>query len=237
MSFKELKDKLVDLLSKDMVEDLIHLGRQWTKEDSISQRDLVQISGRYYRLRRNRRLSLITYENFSQEMNQISAALDLWMHDLTADDISTELVYPFPTLVISNNDGLSGFFDRTGLKGFVIEKREKFQQKDLEKYCLIIFDNDNLPPCTDPNMLIEKGHKKQVEIMGDYLEKGKEFIKSDKKGENLVVFLHYGDENYLVSEYRKYIHAANSIYSLYARIMEVLEFLRIDTPANYVKKD
>jgi hypothetical protein len=86
-------------------------------------------------------------------------------------------------------------------------------------YKLLVFDNTDLPFCNSITMLANMSEKALIEqrvaLMGEFLAQSKRPL------------VHWGDILYWLQDkkIREYVQAANSKFTLYARMREVLDFM------------
>jgi|GEM_PF-2027646 len=105
-------------------------------------------------------------------------------------------------------------------------------------YHLLVLDNRALPDLPIIGRT-EKGEmitNEVVKLAGDdnlLLRNHFQWMK-DTLSETSKYAVHLGEQNFLVNKYREKMHAANSKFALYARIREVLDYMR-DTQKSILK--
>lgn len=113
-------------------------------------------------------------------------------------------------------------------QGLLIRDLKKYQLGKIEihpegekfdpnkEYDMTIFDNRHLSPNFYPSEKdLKEAEQQRVQLMQDCINKGNLFL------------LHLGEKLDWIRDHRERVQGANSMFSLYARIKEALEYLEI----------
>lgn len=228
MELTEFKKKFEKHLSQGEMEEALELGLTWVKEATLRE-ELILNSSRYNGYSRDKRLGLVNYDNLNVTRNQIDKSLIEMVRHLEARHLSSIPLEVAHRILVVNSwmeekPNLSDFLKRVGLINLVTTfdgGNSPVIPPTNEYFNLILFDNRGLGKL-DHGSDLDKEKEDRVKLIEDYCE-----LKEENAAFANTYFLHYGEECYFVKNNREYFHAANSLFSLYHRIMEVLEFSRI----------
>lgn len=227
MKLEEFKSKFEEYISQDELEKALDLGFMWIREGK-KRTELILNRSRYSSYSRDKNLGIRTYEDLKITRNQIGNSLIEMVKYLEAEDLS-----PIPwkvahrILVIKSwdeeNPSLSDFLKRVDLLNLVTfdDGISPIIPPKNEYFNLVLFDNRDLGKLDHGSGLDEK-KESRIDLIENYCE-----LKENDAAFANTYFLHYGEECYFVKDNREFFHAANSLFSLYYRILEVLEFSRI----------
>lgn len=241
MTLTDFKQQFINALSisdKTQINALLTIGRNSIKNPELNKQWFIQTINYNQASRDYYNLGIISRSDFKLDTNQANFAFTKIIENLAKDDwvfnfaktnnLPKILILCYNT--ITKNE-IQDFVQRTGMKNTTAEVSvDKTVNFEHRKYSLIIFDNRFIQKSTSNatikthNASDEKVARQRIRQMRAYLDARK------SKDLPQTYFLHFGEELYLLNkerEYRQYIHAANSFFSLYARIIEVLEFIKI----------
>lgn len=186
--------------------------------EGIETHDLVMQKSQYNRLEDQEMMGVISREHYTVELNKIRRNLLSFIENYLPNTnlMPTNLIMN-PILVISQNEEkiaeTAQFFNR--LNFGQVEVLHTDTVPNTEKYDLIIFDNRHLPFMQKVEQMPDNEIvRKRIDLMKRYIEQSHNFL------------LHWGETLFLVNDYRDRIGAANSKFTIYARIRELLDFMR-----------
>lgn len=222
---KELKNQ-ISLHQLDSVLASLKLNLNSSKENQF-----IKLSSNFTALQINK-LEL-SYREYRIEANRIIKVLLAFIDALEAQDIFSEPdvidntrppKIENPILLVGNevnstSDLLKHLEDLHFQQIIVYEEQKNVL---LEKYDLVILDNRHLVSCLRPQQLNELTKNQQQDIQ-QRIRLMENFIK-DGDSKFLV---HLGNMLYWINNHREKVQAANSLFSLYTRTKEVLEFLKM----------
>lgn len=226
MRLDELKDKVSQAVLKAELIDAVNLLLCWLKDDFYLQ-EARSLSSRYHQNERDwKSFSNIPAENYHTETGRIRTGIEGLVSRLNESDVSPHPRRVFEILVIPKPEDADGIsvtthLEKFGLTGVEVQHRVTFDPED-RRFQLILFDNVFMGKIeSDFDASRDKCVESRMNLMKDYLSARKDGRLPD------TYFIYYGSECFLVSNNREYFHAANSIFSLYARVVEMLEFIKI----------
>lgn len=173
-------------------------------------------------------------KNFAEDLRHLSLKHTENLEGAIAEKgLENRVLREKKILVICHDSGgvdwIKGFFDGLGFKNLEIEVRTKYEE--VENYDLVIFNNlgveaqkpreyeslkDEEKKEWDEKLVLDKT---KLTLMKSYLENQKE-----NKGNSTLLFIHFGGNVQFLYNYSEIASYANSKYSLYSRIMELLVF-------------
>lgn len=223
---KNIKQQLEALYAEAEFQKLFESLNYYLLDESEGKQELLHLNFRFNEIKRKVLGGTITLQDELMVKNQIGVGLLEIIKNLTenttastsrTNSASTEMSEaigskPFDEkfLVVSQSeksrDELHFYFSHLGLKNF--DCKILSQKEPADEYLFIVFDafeikNPNNAPRVDDNYL---------SILSSYLADGQ-----------LVVY--YGKTWDRLDEYRNQVHAANSRFSLYHRVMEMKEVI------------
>jgi len=211
-----LKIKVQGLISDNKHIEVIALLWKEIKRDSPSFNTLTLISGRFRGAKTDYMHGTIDYETNKRDISSVSAALlelsgSLNIKDLAevdSDKISTRLMLITPT--DESEVEMRLFFPFEYFRAVEIAGDDDRYQSIIDDEDLIIFDNF--------------AHQR-VEV-GEPIRK-RQFEKLDWVLKNTACFIiWFGDYGEIVKLHNDRIYAANFRFALYARIREMLDFIK-----------
>lgn len=226
MHIQSFKEKLQDLLAENRLALVLRTLKKEIKLDSDLYSEFIQVKYRYNSIQDDLRAGVVTYENSKIQEAQIVSSISRFIQKLTTDDLkeltkTSENGIENPILIIATPDKikeLTDFFRKLQFANFTVTGTLP-NKEFLLGFDLIIFDNTDL-----------KSSFKEIDLE-KFQPTEKNKIK-ERETQMLQVIqdtprflLHFGEHSYIVSNHRDRIHAANSLFALYARTKEVLDFI------------
>lgn len=226
MNLDELKNEARSLIGRDEMPEALELLMKWLDETSELYDAIITIKSRSNRIEKGLMLGSISYEKAEPTLSEISFRLLQFVKQLHKSDLKTGIKsgtshakIEDKIIFISNTTdeeiikGYNRFFSRLKFNNVEVVFLDEYRQ--FEGVEVIIFDNTDLAYCPKPEMANE-AIRNRVSLMEEFMKKNEELF-----------FIHYGEVLYWLNdkEIRKRFHPANSRFSLYARVKEMLDFL------------
>ena len=218
-TLEQLQLDLKDLLT-DNIQSCIKELKRLLSPKSMAYDDLILVQTRYNELSKKEHQAIIHEENVKIDKNQIITALLAFINRLTNEDLKVEAfqAHSIETiiLVVTNDEAMMRkFFSTYFFKNVHFTTSNTI---DLPDACeLIVFDNKIM----GGDLYNEKDEINLSEEVQQHLGLLRTYL-----SQTSLNIVYYGNNLDLVTKYRDRIHAANSQFALYARIKEMIEFMR-----------
>jgi len=234
MELKTLKEELQDLIGGNKVKAAFSFLKQELNRDGDKYDMFVTISRSYEEIIEQKMTYIIDYNTSNVEMNRISKSLLSFIKTIKKSDINTiEKLNTTSTdtfihkqvenqiLIFTEYEKpeVQDFFNQLNFTNVQIKTADNLDNINFNEFDLIIFDNRDLPICREESDIEKLNNEKQKSII-QRVEQMKYVINNSSK-----FIIHYGHNLYWINHNRKRVQAANSQFSLYARIIEVLGFI------------
>jgi hypothetical protein len=225
----DFKQRIRDLITEDRTQQALKLLRSALKDESNFLSVLVLFTAEYNRIADRRLLDIAKLEDTEREFNSLNYRLLQFIEKLTDEDIKGKLepqssgwtnkilVFTFSE---KSREEMLAFFRPLNFENVSIETVESYDPKWNNTADLTIWDNQDLPICTkedDMDRLKERERAVILRRLPFLIECLKEFPSPH--------FIHFGQSFFLVNDNRNCVNAANSFYSLFARIRETLDYI------------
>lgn len=168
--------------------------------------------------------NIIDWEKYQEEMSALKDQLDGLINQLNLGGKVGEIPkqgIEFPILVIANKKEdkakLEDYFVKVSIRGAVVETWS--EDLEFDGYEIVVFDNTDL---MGEKAAEQDGHadKERVARNSRVTNMNKCLKKSD------AYLFHYGNQLLWIEKHRDRVHAANSKFALYNRIVEMISFIR-----------
>lgn len=222
-----LQNKIADNKSRQVIIELKGL----LTNDSGHKKTLMLMSSKYNRISDLLIGDLERRSDLEIEFNKINdGLLDLISRLEEEDFIPNPKLNSYginnPLLIhcfdLNQKGELEAFFNQFDFKSVNIELVENYNEAWNETTDLTIWDNRDLPPCPSKEFLEGKNLKESERSL---ILKRLSFLETCLEKKPSPHFIHFGEQFFFVNEHRNCVNAANSFYSLYARIQETLAFI------------
>ncbi len=227
MELDLLKAELQDLFEENKIKSCFYLLKARLKRVSERYDTFIKIKRRFNALLDQKIHDTIDFHSRNIETNKIGESLlylieTLEEIDLATEQQSTHTEIANPIAVFTAQDTIeevTEFFNLLNFKKVSVFRTEDFSDTKYDEFDLIVFDNKDLPPCFSKKSLAELDLETKEQIL-NRVKKMNDVINDSAK-----VIIHYGEQLYWINAHRDRVQAANSKFSLYARIKEVIEFI------------
>ncbi len=222
-----LRNKIADNKSRQVIKDL----RDLLTNDSGHKKTLMLLSSKYNRISDLLIGDLERRSDLETEFNKINDGLWDLISRLENEDFipnpklnSYGIINPLLILCFDVNQKgeLEAFFNQFDFQSIRIELAENYNEAWNETADLTIWDNRDLPPCPSKEFLESKNLKESERSL---ILKRLSFLDTCLDKKPSPHFIHFGEQFFFVNEHRNCVNAANSFFSLYARIRETLDFI------------
>lgn len=226
MEILELKEKLQDQLSGNELRKVLDTLKEILKSGTDTHNNFILLRRRFNDMMDKRQTNTISFDNEQIESNKIAIALLdciqlLEQKDLKSTSVSGHKDINAPLLVLTDKEYLQSITDLFKSLRLTNTSVLSFNEDNIqyEGYDLIIFNNTDLPFCPSADALnkMELTLKQKIDnrtaLMKHVLDNTPRFL------------IHFGDLLFWLNNHRDRIHAANSKFSLYARIKEMLDYI------------
>ncbi|WNJ17570.1 hypothetical protein [Pontibacter sp. G13] len=219
MKVENFKRELQDLFEKKGAKPVLSRLKDGLDRNSKIYYQFLFISNDYNTFNDEIHLGTVSHETANVYRSKIYKAILHLIESLGQADLNENYVPSYqeitnPILVLTSNKNrfnyLKEIFQRMNLVELTVQTFEDVG--DTQRYDVIILDNQHMPECRNPSDL-DAAYKPQIEKMD-------ELIQTTNK-----MFIYWGEQLFWVRQHRARVHAANSIFALYARIMEMLNYL------------
>ena len=221
-------DQLIQQIKKDLEnEDLkIIFARlkNAIKQNSSSEKQYLILKSRYNSHTKHFMNGTIAYTDYQLEMNRLVDTILDFIEQVSSQDIVSgssislpHITNPILVVCFSREDAdiMQAFFALLDFENVSVHLDQEIDQLNLTDYELVVFDNHRLPNANNPQL-----NKTQIKELDQRSDLMKKYLDQN----NDYSMIHYGEYLPFVSEHRERVHAANSRFTLYARVKEVLEF-------------
>lgn len=230
MTLDHTKKKLNKDLSKSRIGIVLKTLEKILKEDSPLVSQTILISARFSTNKRSYHSGEKPLSVYEEEEQHIVEAL----HDTVSELEEASLIHNYslelggidnPILVVcfdeEKKNEMIRFFSPLIVTNVTIEKVDKYSDSWNKKYDITIWDNSDLPKCPD-----EENTSDLREWEMELLSNRELFLKECLDKNPSPHFIHLGEPYYFVQDNRHRVYAANSEYSLFARIQEMIAYIR-----------
>ena len=212
---RELRDNIAEGRVGDGMQKLskwLHPGREKSDE-------LVHLMGQYATLKIDRRKNIVYQEAYEVSLNKIHNSFLEIVNELREDHISEEAVFQTAIheriLVISNNEAgekeMARFFKPLYFSKVEYDSSNQLlPAATLKRFDIVLFNY----------MFRDQADTKFYHLLEDYLR------------ERTCNILYFGKKKFRILEDDQYqfrLYAANYVFSLYARIREMIDYRRYHT--------
>ena len=225
MLLEELKMNIGKLVAKNNEKQAcVHLKKE-ISYDSSKYVEFTLLLSRYNTCYTDRYAGFKNYKKVRRELRVINNDLlhfveTLEQLDLDSNDIVGYKEVKNPILVLTINErveDLHTFFMQLNFVNVIVKPIG--WEINIDRFDLIVFDNQDLGICKDEKDLSVLSEEKQTLIKGR-IQRMDNVVKNSNK-----FIIHFGGMFYWVGKNRKRVHAANSQFSLYARTKELVDFI------------
>lgn len=218
MELNTLKQAAKRALSQDLLGAFDLLRKHLEKQVEVYESYLL-ILGRFHRLKKDQINGILSYEKYEQRVATISRDLMTLIDLLTEADMALHSNsyqrIQNPILVIcrdqSDRQDMVDFFARLEVQAVEIRVIEAYEA--LPKYDLLIFANHSLGTMKEGRVSYSVEDHKRFALMERYLSEPHSYG------------IHYGGFWPNRNAFLEQAHAANSRFSLYGRIKEMIDYL------------
>lgn len=227
MNLSQLKSQTETLITENQLQDALLLLKQYldTKGGRLKS-GIIQLSRQYNDLMDEKIAQTISRSEYTLEMNKLSQSIMMFLNKIEEVHLKKSMTSSHqkianPLLLIAHDDKsgkdlqellLDLNFTNVTVVGLTFTK----ENINLKDYHLIIFDNTDLPSPPRGGRLTEEEQSfinMRTDVMNYVINNSPKFI------------VHYGNFLHWIDAHRNRAQAANSQFTLYARIKEVLEFM------------
>lgn len=220
MDAEALKNQVNQFIEEDNLDDAFTILKENISQSSDLYDELLMLLNRNARLMKQGRKGTLSYVDLDLLNNNLINDVSSFLKELD-DSHLTIIPNKFPTkkiedkiLVFAPDENykldLEEYFKRLNFTNIHINLYEN--DIDPSDFVLIVFDNRDLPFSRG----LDEQQEKMIRARTDFMEK---CLRVNPFG------LHFGHFLSWVSSNREYVNAANSSFTLFARIKEMLEFL------------
>ncbi len=227
MTPQELLAQIQEDLESKTLKHIFARLKEAMKAESEYYDQYILMRGRFNEANESMNTGVLSFPDYQVQVSQIKSAVLSFARKLEAKDLKGEAkevkldMIPDPVLVVCSSEEsqkeMRTFFE---LLDFADVKLVQGEAGLGEKaYDLVVFDNRDLPTGRDLSAGDQARLQTRTALMQKYLDVGKEYL------------VHFGEFLPFVSQNRGQVQAANSKFTLYARIKELLDFrrrLRVD---------
>lgn len=229
MQILKLQDQLREDIASNKMGQAIKQLRAAIKKDSHYLYTLITLSAEYNRIADRTLINLADHADADRELNSITHRLLQLIEKLSEDDIQSDIqvketgwLNPILLLAFSAEakSEIEAFFRPLDFRKVRFELAEAYRPEWNQTADLTIWDNRDLPYCPRREDM-ERLKERERTIIFRRLP----ILEACLAEMPSPHFIHFGEPFFLVNEYRQCVNAANSFYSLYARIRETLDFI------------
>ena len=225
----ELNGKLEEAISKAQIKKAIELFKVYVKGESPHREVVIMLSSSFEYLHAQKIAGTLKEEDYMRGINQINQRMFqlselLQEADLIRPEIDPSGKYTPQNLKIllicqeGDEDHLTKFWRNFHMAPHI---QKSGPYVDPDGFNLIIFDNHKLPPLDSYRSFLDARDDEELsESDLQHIEYVHEYLKHSP-----IFMIHYGEQLYLLQKYREKVHAANSQFSLYARIREMAQYM------------
>lgn len=239
MILQETKEKLRRHISKCRLGFVIDALLKIIKDGSSYTSQVILISANFVHNRKTYHIGSQTLANYNHAIQPIMQGLLDVVEELEEEDLINNYSLALggisnPILVIcfdqERKEAMTRFFSPLVLSNVQIEKVENYKT-DWKNFDITIWNNTDLPSCPD-----EEKVEDLLEWQMDLLAERELFLKTCLTQNPSPHFIHLGEPYYFVQEHRDRVYAANSEYALFARIQEMLAYIKAHNiePSNFL---
>lgn len=221
-----LEDKIAENRTKQVIKEL----RELLKDDNEHLKSLIiNLSASYNRATESLLRNIKKHSEVDIEFNRINEALLEVISKLKDEDFKADVKFSAygltnPLLVICFDliqlEELEAFFHQLDFQSVQIELAEQYNEAWNETAHLTIWNNWDLPHCPQRESMDKLKESERALIF-----KRLSFLETCLDKKPSPHFIHFGEQFFFVNEHRNCVNAANSFYTLYARIKETLDFI------------
>lgn len=225
----DLKKKIREQISDNRTQHAIKWIQASLNDECDYLPALVLLSSEYNRIADRVLLNIGNYEDTEREFNSLNYRLLQFIEKLSDEDLKDQLESQSSgrtnTILIFTFTGkareeMSTFFRPLDFEDVTIELVKDYDPKWNETADLTIWDNRDLAYCPERESM-----DKLKEIKRALILERLPFLKDCLREYPSPHFIHFGEPFFLVNENRNCVNAANSFYSLFARIRETLDYI------------
>lgn len=208
-----LQRQLQDLLVQNIPEVLQQL-RQIFADNKDSQHDVILQLQRFNLAQSEFNKGILPVEPYKLELNRISSAILNLIDRITPEEAAAfeleEAIFKRILVVCKSaarENAMRDLFPLQYFKGVEFDVSEKPRPAEsVNQFDLIIFDNFPLGDKDDPQ-----------ELLRYYLDNTKPYL----------LYVGFGPQNPLLNQYPEKTYFANSVFSIHARLNEMIQYLKI----------
>lgn len=227
-----MREKLNELIAESKFSEVFEILYPFLEKEADRYQDeykqVLVLRSEYGRWKKNNSLGISLQEQANVQINRIIYALIQIINDIDELD---QLKVPIEGLPIilgicyseESKTKLSRAFDAFNLPPYLIVTADEYQEKikEYNNFEVIVFDNRDCPFCSIRPQLKGKTEAEQ------HLYAAREIDINYCIDNTASTLIHLGDMIYWVTENRERIGAANAMFTLYARINEILNYRKV----------
>jgi hypothetical protein len=227
MELQDFTNRLRQEIAKGRIGAALNLLFPSLKGKCLS--DVTLLRGEYNRLNDRMLLNIDNYADMSHALNNISYRLLQMVDQITEDDFlagsephSTGFSNPILVFVFTEDakKEMEIFFQPLDFENLRIEQIEAYDPKWNNTADLTIWDNRDLAPLPNDEDMGRLKERERALIL-----RRLPILNACLEEQPSPHFIHFGENFFLVNKKRNRINAANSFYSLFARIRETLDYI------------
>lgn len=217
------------MVAENKIKQVLQLLRDTLQPDSNHRSIIISLTAQYNRINDRTLINLTNYAESDRELNRISISLLQLIKKLSDEDLKSETPiqetgWSNPILLLTFSaeakSEIEAFFRPLDFRKVRFEIAEAYRPEWNQTADLTIWDNRDLPYCLKREDM-ERLKERERTIIFRRLP----ILEACLAEMPSPHFIHFGEPFFLVNEYRRCVNAANSFYSLYARIRETLDFI------------
>lgn len=184
------------------------------KSDVSNYAELINLTAQHSEIHRSFNLGILGIDEKMKFLSRIWKALIELVDRIEDEDVS--ISKSFKLLVISKDEPdrqyMQQYFDALPITAHVISTTSYFPPCN---YSLVCFDAHSIGMVRNQGEYdkLTEEQKTHLSLLMEYLEKAPKWL------------VYYGEQNYLINNFRETTNAANNKFSLYARIKEMMDFM------------
>lgn len=219
MTLEELKQTVEDLIVKNRIGKIFELMNQYLTNDAKREIGLILLKSEVRRKEDAERKGLILAEEievfYNKTYNKVLNILEkLTISDILADkDFDERNIYDFVVVITTTERENKLRQLLTSLRFKKVEFYNDYKYEYVKHAVIIIFDNMDLPSGRN----LSENQNATIKSREAMIQKC-----LDETAEQYLI--HYGNYLQLLDSNRDRMQGANSQFSLYARVKEVIEF-------------
>lgn len=223
MNIKEIKIRLKEHISRSETAKVIELLDNLIVRENDIYNTFISIKANHYRLKREIIQGLISENEKNVQAAKTNNSFISLVDMIEQQDIDEYKIVniALPVLVITQTDekakALGTQFRKMGFENYIITTDLAIEK--LKDVTIVVFDNRHLAACPSKQVFNTLTSEQQ-----DAINKVTQFM--DSVVENSTAYIiHYGEFLFWVNENRERTQAANSQFTLFARIKEMKDFI------------